>query len=261
MVIERARGDDEAAIKRLLAASDLPFDDLGPAHLGDFFVLRDGDHIAGCAGLEIRGDAALLRSVAVEKSLRGGGHGADLVRRAEAHARVRGVTALYLLTTTAAPFFATHGYQPVERDAPPAAIRATAEFQSICPVTSACMTKRLAAINLAAALARFSEHWAPKIVARMNDYHFKLVKFQGEFVWHRHADTDEVFLVLEGAMTIHFRDGDVAVRAGEMFVIPKGVEHKTSAVEECRAMLVETAGTVNTGDAASDKTAPTDAWL
>jgi mannose-6-phosphate isomerase-like protein (cupin superfamily) len=115
-------------------------------------------------------------------------------------------------------------------------------------------------INLDQKLAKFSEHWSPKIVAQMNDYHFKLVKFQGEFVWHDHADTDEVFFVVEGSMTIHFRDGDVVVRAGELFVIPKGETHKTSAAGECKAMLVERAGTVNTGGVASDKTAA-DAWI
>ena len=95
-------------------------------------------------------------------------------------------------------------------------------------------------INLNEKFSMFSEHWSPKIIAQMNDYHFKLVKFQGEFVWHNHSDTDEVFIVLDGAMTIHFRDGDVLVEPGEMFVIPKGVEHKTSAKTECKAMLVET---------------------
>jgi mannose-6-phosphate isomerase-like protein (cupin superfamily) len=117
------------------------------------------------------------------------------------------------------------------------------------------------AINLADKLSRFSEHWSPKIVAEMNDYHVKLVKLQGEFVWHTHVDTDEVFVVLEGAMTIHFRDGEVTIGAGEMFVIPRGVEHKTSARTECRAMLVEKAGTVNTGDAVSEKTAAADVWV
>lgn len=109
--------------------------------------------------------------------------------------------------------------------------------------------------------SRFSEHWTPKIIAWMNDYHFKLVKFQGEFVWHDHKNTDEVFIVLDGEMTIHFRDGNVFVKKGEMFVIPKGVEHKTAAKRECRAMLVETAGTINTGDAGGDKTALGDAWI
>lgn len=117
------------------------------------------------------------------------------------------------------------------------------------------------AINLADKLSQFSEHWSPKIIAEMNDHQFKLVKFRGEFVWHTHADTDEVFIVLDGAMTIHFRDGDVMVRAGEMFTIQKGMEHKTSAKIECRAMLVEKAGTVNTGDEVSENTAASDAWI
>ena len=98
-------------------------------------------------------------------------------------------------------------------------------------------------------------------VLNIVNYHFKLVKFQGEFVWHDHKDTDEVFIVLDGEMTIHFRDGDASVKKGEMFVIPKGVEHKTCAKSECQAMLVEAAGTVNTGDAGGGKTAPADAWI
>jgi mannose-6-phosphate isomerase-like protein (cupin superfamily) len=116
-------------------------------------------------------------------------------------------------------------------------------------------------INLAEKFATFSDHWAPKIVAQMNDYQFKLVKFSGEFVWHSHRDTDEVFIVVAGAMTIHFRDGDLAVHAGEMFVVPKGIEHKTSARSECLAMLVELAGTVNTGDVRDRQTAASDVWI
>ena len=117
------------------------------------------------------------------------------------------------------------------------------------------------AINLAEKFTKFSEQWSPKIVARMDDYEFKLVKLQGEFVWHSHADTDEVFIVLDGEMTLHFRDGDVRLRAGEMFVVPKGEEHKPSAQAECRVMLVETAGTINTGAVISDRTAPPDVWI
>ena len=116
-------------------------------------------------------------------------------------------------------------------------------------------------INLAEKLAKFSAHWSPKIIAQMNEYHFKLVKFQGEFVWHDHKDTDEVFIVLDGEMVIHFRDRDVSVKKGELLVIPKGVEHKTSAKAECRAMLIEAVGTVNTGRAGGEKTAPADAWV
>ena len=116
-------------------------------------------------------------------------------------------------------------------------------------------------INISEKFSKFSEHWAPKIIARMNEYHFKLVKFQGEFVWHRHAETDEVFIVLDGSMTIQFRDGGVSVGAGEMFVVPKDVEHKTLASAECRVMLVERAGTINTGDVENDRTAAADAWI
>ena len=116
-------------------------------------------------------------------------------------------------------------------------------------------------INIAAKLAKFAEHWSPKIIVRMNDNHIKLVKFQGEFVWHDHKHTDEVFIVLEGEMTIHFRDGEVYVKKGELVVIPKGIEHKTSAKIECHAMLVESAGTINTGDAGGEKTAPGEVWI
>jgi len=117
------------------------------------------------------------------------------------------------------------------------------------------------AVNLAEKFSRFADQWSPKIVAQMNDYHFKLVKIEGEFVWHSHADTDEVFIVLDGEMTIGFRDGEVRLRAGEMFVIPKGVEHRPFAEHECRMMLVEPAGTTNTGDVASALTAPDGIWI
>ena len=116
------------------------------------------------------------------------------------------------------------------------------------------------ATNFAEKLAKFSEHWSPKIIAQMNNYHFKLVKFQGEFVWHRHFDTDEVFIVLDGQMRIDFRDGAVELKTGEMFVVPKGVEHKTFAADECRVLLVEPAGTINTGDAGGELAAADNAW-
>jgi mannose-6-phosphate isomerase-like protein (cupin superfamily) len=117
------------------------------------------------------------------------------------------------------------------------------------------------AINFNEKFAKFSKHWAPQIVAQMNEYHFKLVKLQGDFVWHSHADTDEVFITLAGEMSIEFRDGKVDLKAGEMFVIPKGVEHKPFAEKECKIMLVEPAGTINTGDADSDLTAKDNVWI
>lgn len=116
-------------------------------------------------------------------------------------------------------------------------------------------------INIQEKFSRFSELWSPKVIARLNDCHFKLVKFRGEFVWHDHKNSDEAFIVWHGEMTVHFRGYDVSLRTGEMIVIPKGVQHKTSAEKECRAMLVEAAGTVNTGDAGGEKTAPGDVWI
>jgi mannose-6-phosphate isomerase-like protein (cupin superfamily) len=116
-------------------------------------------------------------------------------------------------------------------------------------------------INFKDKLTKFSDRWAPKVIAEMNDYQFKLVKIQGEFVWHSHADTDEVFIVLDGQMTIEFRDSFVHLKAGEMFVVPKGVEHKPAAQVECKVMLVEPRGVVNTGEAGGAYTAPNDVWL
>ena len=117
------------------------------------------------------------------------------------------------------------------------------------------------AINLKDKLARFSEHWSPRVIAEMNDYQFKLAKVKGEFVWHAHADTDEVFLVLDGALTLEFRDKVVLLRTGEMYVVPKGVEHRPVAVDECSIMLVEPRGVVNTGDAGGAYTAENDVWV
>lgn len=119
----------------------------------------------------------------------------------------------------------------------------------------------LGPINFNEKLSQFSEHWAPKIIAWMNDYHFKVVRFKGDFVWHRHDDTDEVFIIIDGEMTIAFRDGAVELKAGEMFVVPKGAEHKPFAEKECQAVLVEPAGTINTGDAGGAMTAENDVWI
>jgi mannose-6-phosphate isomerase-like protein (cupin superfamily) len=116
-------------------------------------------------------------------------------------------------------------------------------------------------IDLRAKFSLFSEHWSPRVVAEMNDYQFKLVKLQGEFVWHQHADTDEVFIVMAGEMAIEFRDGTVKLKAGEMFVVPRGVEHKPVAAEECCVMLVEPRGVVNTGEAGGELTAKNDVWV
>jgi mannose-6-phosphate isomerase-like protein (cupin superfamily) len=116
-------------------------------------------------------------------------------------------------------------------------------------------------VNLADKFGKFTDQWSPRVIAEMNDYQFKLARIEGEFVWHRHADTDEVFIVLEGSMRIEFRDGAVNLEAGEMFVVPRGVEHRPSAEQECRIMLVEPRGVVNTGDAEGELTAENDVWI
>ncbi len=110
--------------------------------------------------------------------------------------------------------------------------------------------------------AKFSEQFRPKVVAQMNDVQFKLVRVEGDFVWHSHPETDETFIVLEGELAIDFRDGRVTLGPGEMFVVPKGKEHKPFAARECKIMLIEPAGTTNTGDAPdSGLTAPNDVWI
>jgi mannose-6-phosphate isomerase-like protein (cupin superfamily) len=118
------------------------------------------------------------------------------------------------------------------------------------------------AISLGEKFGLFSERFQPKVIAQMNDYQFKLARVEGDFVWHSHDDTDETFLVIEGQMRIDFRDGTVTLRAGEMFVVPKGIEHKPYAESECKIMLIEPVGTINTGQAESgDLTAPNDVWI
>lgn len=120
---------------------------------------------------------------------------------------------------------------------------------------------RYSPINLSEKLSKFHDHWSPRVIAEMNDYQFKLAKVEGEFVWHDHPDTDEVFIVIDGTLDIEFRDGKVTLESGEMFVIPKGVAHKPVARSECQIMLVEPRGVVNTGDADSDLTARNDVWI
>ncbi len=121
--------------------------------------------------------------------------------------------------------------------------------------------RKYSAINLRDKLAGFAEQWSPRVIAELNDYQFKLVKLKGEFVWHSHRATDEAFIVLEGAMTIDLRDGAVSLAAGDMYVVPKGVEHKPRAEHECHVLVVEPRGVVNTGGAGGPRTADNDVWI
>lgn len=120
---------------------------------------------------------------------------------------------------------------------------------------------RYRAIDFAQKFTLFSEQWAPKVVAEMNDYQFKIARLEGDFIWHTHADTDEAFLVIEGELRIDFRDGNVVLRQGEMYVVPKGVEHKPYAEREVKLMLIEPRGVLNTGEQTGERTATNDVWI
>ena len=109
--------------------------------------------------------------------------------------------------------------------------------------------------------SKFTDHWSPRVIAEMNNYQFKVVKVKGEFVWHNHKDTDETFIVIEGEMLIKFRNGEVRLSEGEMFVVKKGVEHKPCADKECKILVIEPRGVINTGESGGKLTAPKDVWV
>ena len=123
------------------------------------------------------------------------------------------------------------------------------------PGSVACHDGNMEAVNLDVMLARFAEHWSPKKIARVNDYDVRIVKIQGEFTWHRHADTDEFFLVLDGQLTIQMRDRNVVLAPRELFVVPRGVEHCPQAETETAVLLFEPSAVINTGDAGGELTA------
>jgi mannose-6-phosphate isomerase-like protein (cupin superfamily) len=116
-------------------------------------------------------------------------------------------------------------------------------------------------VNFSQKFGMFAEQWQPKVIAEMNDYQFKIVKLPGDFIWHDHRDTDETFIVIEGNLRIDFRDGAVEIGPGEMYVVPKGVEHKPYAAHEVKLLLIEPRGVANTGHEGSDRTAANDVWV
>ncbi|WP_448109311.1 cupin domain-containing protein [Pseudomonas azerbaijanoccidentalis] len=116
-------------------------------------------------------------------------------------------------------------------------------------------------LNFAEKIARIDAYWSPRVIVEMNDYQFKVVKLLGDFIWHDHLDTDETFIVLEGRLRIDFRDGHVLVNAGEMYVVPKGVEHKPCAEQEVKLLLIEPKGVLNTGSEGGERTAENDVWI
>jgi len=119
----------------------------------------------------------------------------------------------------------------------------------------------LNSINFKEKFSLFTELWSPKIIAQMNDVHFKIAKIQGEFLWHSHPESDETFIVIEGKMRIEFPGNHIDLDAGEMVVVPKGVMHKPASVEKCHILLIEPAGTVNTGDAGGERTIERVGWI
>tara|TARA_B100001027_G_scaffold61238_1_gene41328 strand:+ start:155 stop:514 length:360 start_codon:yes stop_codon:yes gene_type:complete len=116
-------------------------------------------------------------------------------------------------------------------------------------------------INFKDKLKKFSDQWSPKVIAELNNYQFKLVKIQNDFIWHKHDDTDEVFIVLIGKIFIEFESETVELNQGEMIVVPKGTKHRPYAKEEASIMLVEPRGVLNTGDIDDEMTAPNDQWI
>lgn len=142
--------------------------------------------------------------------------------------------------------------------------RLTDTALSVRPSTSGLKLYRRRGLNVnrwVSYIFLFDKHWQPKVIAEMNDYQFKLVKLQGDFLWHHHEGTDETFIVIEGELRIDFRDGCVRVSAGEMFLVPKGVEHKPHAEREVKLLLIEPRGVVNTGEETGARTAANDVWV
>ena len=116
-------------------------------------------------------------------------------------------------------------------------------------------------INFKSKFSKFTDQWSPKVIAQMNDYQFKLVRIENDFTWHKHDDTDEVFIVLEGQIFIEFENETIEINEGEMLVVPAGIKHKPFAEREAKIMLVEPSGVVNTGDNEGELTAPNDQWI
>ncbi|MDC0210568.1 cupin domain-containing protein [Flavobacteriaceae bacterium] len=118
------------------------------------------------------------------------------------------------------------------------------------------------AINFYKKYSLFNDRWSPKVIAEMNDYQFKLAKIKGDFKWHSHKDTDEAFIVIKGHLKINFKDGFVDLSEGEMFVVPKGVEHQPSSKNEAQILLIEPRGVINTGNLKPNElTAENDVWI
>lgn len=134
-------------------------------------------------------------------------------------------------------------------------------MQGLKPIKMSGNSMNYKAINLSEKFDLIKNHWEPKNIAALNDYQFKLAKIEGDFIWHKHDDTDEAFIVVEGELRIDFRDGFVNLSKGEIYVVEKGVEHKPYAEKEVHLMLIEPSGTINTGETESNRTASDTDWI
>ncbi len=116
-------------------------------------------------------------------------------------------------------------------------------------------------VNIKKKFSKFSEYWSPRVLAEMNDYQFKIAKIKGDFIWHNHEHTDEVFIVIEGSMKIYLKDNTIHLSEGDLYVVPKGIDHKPFAERECKIMLVELRGTKNTGNQTNKLTFKDNQWI
>lgn len=116
-------------------------------------------------------------------------------------------------------------------------------------------------INILDKFTKFTDQWQPRVIASLNEYQFKIARIEGEFIWHDHPDTDEVFIIMKGQLQMHLRDQIVTLNEGDLYVVPRGVQHKPVAEQECWIMMVEPEGTKNTGEEGGERTADNDVWI
>ncbi|MDT8341696.1 MAG: GNAT family N-acetyltransferase [Longimicrobiales bacterium] len=221
---------------------------------GPYLVLEDGGAVVACGGVADEGNGvASVCWTVVRRDRQGAGLGRRLLEACHAEARrLPGVERVRLETIPeVAPFFARLGYRSVR-----------VEPDGYAPgMDRVRMEMRLAPVNLREKLSRIREYWSPRIVGALNGQHVKLARVRGAFVWHHHAEEDELFLVLKGELEIQLRDGVVTLREGEFYIVPRGVEHRPVAREEVHLLLLEPASTRNTGNVRGEHTVDAPEWI
>lgn len=221
---------------------------------GPYLVLWDGAEVVACGGVADEGDGVgSICWTVVRRDRQGEGLGRRLLEACHTEARKLPHLARLRLDTipAVAPFFRKLGYRVASVDA-----------DGYAPgMDRVNMEMGLVPVSLREKLSLIREHWRPRVVGELNGQHVKLAKLQGEFVWHRHDQEDELFLVLKGEMELHLRDGVVTLREGEFFIVPRGVEHKPVARHEVHLLMFEPASTLNTGDVRNERTVESPEWI